>query len=319
MKIKSFCFLIFSLFISSFPAWGQQEYPTKPINFILVYAPGGASDTSSKAIIEALKKVLKVPIIPKYITGAGGSIGAHELSKARPDGYTIGNVTGVAMAFAPHINPVKYNPLKDFDYIGTYAQATVGLIVSAQSPIKSLKDLIETARKNPGQVKFANTSPGGWQGLATTYLEKVEKIRIKGVPFIGGHAEGMSALLGGHVDYMSANPAGIKPYLKSGHIRMIASCSYERHSDLSVPTLREMGYDFDAVSWIAAGAPKGLPIQIKKKLEDALAKAVNDADYVKIMKNLDTPVDYHNGEDYQKIIQKYYSIWGELLKDGYRY
>jgi tripartite-type tricarboxylate transporter receptor subunit TctC len=211
MKGKWIIFLITSLFSFSFPAWAQQEFPTKPINFILVYTPGGTSDTSSKAIIEALKKDLKVPIIPKYVVGAGGSLGAYELTKSRADGYTIGNTTGVSMAFVPHITKVKYNPMKDFEFIGTYAQATVGMIVSVNSPFKSLKDLIEAARKNPGQIRFANTAPGGWMGLAPTYLEKVEKIRFKVVPFIGGDPEGMSALLGGHVDFMCANPAAIKP------------------------------------------------------------------------------------------------------------
>jgi tripartite-type tricarboxylate transporter receptor subunit TctC len=80
-----------------------------------------------------------------------------------------------------------------------------------------------------------------------------------------------------------------------------------------------MGYDFDAVSWIAAGAPKGLPAPVKKRLEEALTRAVQDPDYVNVMKNLDIPIDYHNGESYRQIILKYHQIWGELLKDGYRY
>ncbi|MFZ2447115.1 MAG: tripartite tricarboxylate transporter substrate binding protein [Syntrophobacteraceae bacterium] len=322
MKTKWIVLIICCLFLAAGPlsASAQEEkWPTKPITMILVYAPGGGTDASNKALIEALRKELKVQIIPKYVVGGAGSLGAYELSQAKPDGYTIGNTTLVAMAQAPYTTGVKYKPLEDFEYFGTFIQFTTGYMVRADSPYKTLKDLIEAARKGPETIKFGNYTPGGFMGLTPAYLEKAEKVTFKNVPFPGGAGEAMSALLGGHVDFMGSNPAGIKPYVKSGHVRMLVSGSYERHSDLTVPTLRELGYDFDQISWNALGAPKGIPPYVKKRLDDALAKAVKDPEFIKIMNNLDTPVDYHNGEEYKELITKYYKLYGEILKDGYRF
>jgi tripartite-type tricarboxylate transporter receptor subunit TctC len=312
-------FVFFLVVIFSVAAGAQEKYPNKPINFLLAYAPGGGTDASNKALIEAMKKELNVPIIPKYVVGAGGSVCAYEVSKAEPDGYTIGNTTCVALALVPHTTGVNFKPLEDFDFFGTFIQFTVGYIVKADSPYKTLKDLIEAARKNPEEIKFGNSTPGAFMGLTPAYLEKAENIRFKNVPFPGGSSKALSALLGGHVDFMGNNPAGIKPYVKSKHVRMIVSGSYARHSDMTVPTLRELGYDFDQVSWNAVGGPKGMPSHVKKILSDGIAKAVKDPEFVKIMTNLDTPIDYHSGEDYQKLIIKYHKTWGDLLKDGYRF
>jgi tripartite-type tricarboxylate transporter receptor subunit TctC len=306
--------------VNPFSALAQEEkWPTKPITMILVYAPGGGTDASNKALIEALKKELKVPIIPKYVVGAAGSLGAYELSKAKPDGYTIGNTTLVAMSLVPHTVGVKFNPLEDFEFNGTFIQFTVGYMVKADSPFKTLKDLIEAARKNPETIRYGNSTPGGYLGLGAFFLEKAENIRFKVVPYPGGSNEALSALLGGHVDFMGNNPAGIKPYVKSGHARMLVSCSSMRHSDMNAPTLRELGYDFDQISWNALGMPKGVPPYIKKKVDDALAIAVKDPEFVRLMDNLDTPVDYYNGEEYKKLVVNYHKIWGDLLKGGYRY
>jgi len=316
--VSIFCGCFLSLVFFS-PAAAQDKYPSKPINFIFVYPPGGGSDLCTKLLFETMKKDLGVPIIPKYVTGAAGSVGAYELSKAAPNGYTVGMTTLVAMALVPHTTGVKFNPLEDFDFIGTFMQFITGYVVKADSPYKNLKDLIEAARKNPNQIRFGNTTPGGFQGLTPAYLEKVEKIRFKNLPCPGGHGEASAALLGGHVDFKPGNPAQLKPYIKSGHTRMIVSGSYMRHSDPSVPTLRELGYDFDQVSWNALGAPKGLPVHVKKRLEESLAKAVQDPEFVKAMTNLDTPIDYHPGDEYKKMVVKYHEIWGNLLKDGYRF
>ena len=321
MKKGVFVFLAVCFFslVCGFSAAAGENYPEGPITFLLAYSPGGGTDASNKALIAELEKELKVPIIPKYVVGAAASLCAYELSKAKPDGYTIGNTTCVAMALVPHTVGVKYDPLKDFDFLGTFIQFTVGYMVKADSPFQNLKDLIEAARKNPETIRYGNQTPGGFLGLAAAYLEKAENVRFKNVPYPGGSSKALSALLGGHVDFMANNPAGIKPYVKSEHVRMLFSASSMRHSDMSVPTLRELGYDFDQVSWNAVGAPQGLRPEVRTKLENAIAKAVKAPKFVQTMKNLDTPVDYHDGQDYTNLIKKYYKLWGDLLAGGYRF
>ena len=304
--------------ICSTMAQAEEKYPTKPVNFIFVYSPGGGADASTKAFLEAYKKELSANFVPKYVLGAGGSVGAYELSKAKPDGYTLGMTTLVAMAFMPHTQGVKFDPLKDFDFIGTFMQFNVGWMVRADSPYKTLKDLIEAARQKPGEIKFANATPGGFLGLGVQYLENKENIQFKNIPFPKGTGDANAALLGGHVDFTANNPPGIIPYLKSGQARMLVSTSPMRHCDPNAPTLKELGYDFAQVSANAIGAPKGLPGPIRKKLIDGMAKAVKDPEFIKLMNNMDVPIEYNSGDEYKEIVLKSHKAWGEILK-GYRY
>jgi tripartite-type tricarboxylate transporter receptor subunit TctC len=314
-------YLLIAFFLFSPHSFAAEEdkYPTKPITMILVYAPGGGADASAKALVEALKKELKAQIVPKFLVGGGGAVGALELSKAKPDGYTIGCTTLGAMALSPHTVGVKYNPLEDFEFFGTFMQFHVGYIVKSDSPFKNLKDLVEAARQKPEQIKFANANPGGFLGLGVAYLEKVEKVLFKNVPFPSGHGEAIAALLGGHVDFYGTNPPGLIPYIRAGQARMLASTSSMRHTDPNAPSFRELGYDFDQTSWNAVGAPKGIPANIKKRLSDAMNKAVKDPQFVEVMKKIDTPIDYHDGEEYAKMVRTYHKSWGDLLKGGYRY
>ncbi len=155
--------------------------------------------------------------------------------------------------------------------------------------------------------------------MGVAYLEKVEKIRFKNVPFSAGGAEAMTALLGGHIDFMASNPPLIPQYLKSGHIRMLVSASNVRHSDPNAPTLRELGYDFDQTSWNVLASPKGVPAHVKKRLNDALRTSANDPNFVKVMEKVGTPLGYHSGEEFSKMVVSYHKKWGEILRDNYRY
>jgi tripartite-type tricarboxylate transporter receptor subunit TctC len=320
--MKTKWMILFCSVLIAYPILGasQEKYPTRPITIIQYSGPGSSADIVTKVFCEAMKKELGGnPIITKYSTGGGGSIAVGELVRSRPDGYTIGVANMGALAVVPHINPVKYDPLKDIEYHGSYMVFLLGWVVKADSPFKNVKDLVEAARKTPEKLTFGNGTPGGIMGLGVAYMEKAENVLFKNVPFSGATAEAMTALLGGHVDFIAANPPLIQQYLKSGHVRMLVSTSSIRHTDPNAPTLRELGYDFDQESFAAIGSPKGISPYIKKRLDEAVQNAVQNPEYVQTTKKMDTPIGYVSGEGYKKRVEQYYKQWGALLTSNYRY
>ena len=298
----------------------DSKYPNRPITIIQYAGPGSSSDIVTKVLIEVMKKQLNgTPIVIKYATGGGGSVSLTELAKSKPDGYTIGVGNMGGLAVVPNIRKVKYDPLKDFVYHGSYMVFVLGWCVRSDSPYMTFKDLIEAARKNPGKIRWGNPSPGGFMGLGAAYIEKVEKVRFKNVPFSKATAEAMTALLGGHIDVMPANPPIMKRFMAPGKIRMLMSCSEIRHTDPNVPTLKELGYEFEQASYACITSPKGISANVKKRLDDAVRNAVKDPVYVKATKKMDTPIGYLPGDKFKKKVEANLKIWGDLLKQNYRF
>lgn len=316
MIIVLCCFVV--LWFGS--ALADDKYPDRPISIIQYAGPGSSSDIVTKVLIESLKKQLNgTPIVIKYATGGGGSIALTELAKSKPDGYTIGVGNMGGLAVVPNIRKVKYDPLKDFEFHGSYMIFVLGWCVRSDSPYKTFKDLIEAARKNPGQIRWGNPTPGGFMGLGAAYIEKVEKVRFKNVPFSKATAEAMTALLGGHIDVMPANPPIMKRFMAAGKIRMLMSISGIRHTDTTKPTLKELGYDFEQESYACITSPKGIPENVKKRLDDAVRNAVNDPDYIAATKKMDTPIGYLPGDQFKKKVESNLKVWGDLFKQNYRF
>ncbi len=286
---------------------GAAEYPERPITLIVNYTAGGGADLSARALAKKAEKFLGQPIAVVNKAGAAGTIGVGAVASAKPDGYTIGVTSFGPLTMAPHTNQLPYNPLKDFEYIMGYGEYMYGPAVRADSQFKTLKDLVQYAKANPGKIKFSHSGLSNPNHFGMMHLGKAaggvqwEAVVFKGAP------ESVAACLGGHVDVVSQNPGDVVPYIKAGRLRLLASFNARRWNWVpDVPTVRELGYPFEVGSWLALGTPKGVPMPVLDKLRDGFKKSIDDKDFKEIMDKIYIPVAYRTPEEYQKLVEKGY-------------
>ena len=306
-----------SILVLSFSGFAWAAYPDRPITLIVNYAAGGSADVGARALAEVAEKILGQPIAVLNKVGASGSLGTGAVAAAKPDGYTIGMTSWSPLVLGPHMFDVPYNPLKDFDQILCYAKVMYGPCVRADSPFKTLKDLVQYAKANPGKIKYSAAGLAVPNHFGMALLAKAEGgIKWELVVF-KGNIEAVAACLGGHVDIVSQNPADVVPYIQSGKLRLLASLCDTRWKWVpDVPTVRELGYKFDVGSYYALGAPKGVPKPIMDKLTSSFKKAAEEPRFREVMEEkLYVPVYYRSGEEYQKIVEMDYKEMGDLIME----
>ncbi|OGP63112.1 MAG: hypothetical protein A2169_11280 [Deltaproteobacteria bacterium RBG_13_47_9] len=288
-------FLFLAVTVSS-----QEKYPTKPITYIVGYAPGGASEVTSRVLSDAASKTLGQRMLIVTKPGGGSAVALTGLKSEKPDGYTIGLLPTGAVT-AQHLRNVSYDCTKDFTFIMQYAYTPSGLVVRADSPWKTLKEFIEYAKVNPGKIRYSTAGPGCPSHLAMEQFTSKAGIKCTHIPF-EGTAPSVAAILGGHVE-ACADSVFWKPHLMSGKLRLLASLDEKRIGFASdVPTLIEMGYDITPISLLGIVGPKGLPPHIVGILHDAYKKAMQDPDFVKVMDQMDMVFSYRGPQDFEKYI-----------------
>jgi len=255
-----------------------QAWPSKPVTLLVPFPPGGSTDMIARTLGQKLQDKFGGSFIVQNQAGAGGTVGAAAAKRAAPDGYTIFVSSLGPFVIGPHlIKGVQYDALKDFDYLTVAVQAPNVLAVPANSPHKTLADVLAFHKANPGKMSFASAGNGTsdhltaelfWQQTGTSGLH---------IPYKGG-APAMSDLLGGQVDASFMNINTGLANIKAGKLRALAITSSKRSPLLpEVPTMDEAGIKGVTVySWQAFAAPKGLPAEIKTKLHDALVEGLND-------------------------------------------
>lgn len=255
-----------------------QAWPTKPVTLLVPFPPGGSSDTIARTLGARMQDKLGQPVVVENKAGATGTIGAAQVKRAAPDGYTVLVSSLGPFVIAPHlIKNVPYDAGKDFDLITVLVQAPNVLVVPVASPLKSVADVIAALKKTPDKLSFASSGNGSsdhltaelfWQQTGTTGVH---------VPYKGG-GPAMSDLLGAQVDASFQNINAVVPHVASGKLRALAVTSTQRSALLpQVPTLAEAGVKgVDVYSWQAAAAPKGLLAEVKAKLHSSLVAALND-------------------------------------------
>jgi tripartite-type tricarboxylate transporter receptor subunit TctC len=297
--------LLTTTLLLTFAGLTRAEYPERPINLYCPYS-GGTADASLRAIADHVEKTLGQPMIVVNKPGASGSLAAGLLASARPDGYTLGMVTFAALTMSPHMYTIPYDPLTSFDYILAFGEYLYGICARSDSPFKSLKDLITYAKANPGKVKYSTVALATPTHFSMTQLGKMEGIKWDVVVFKETPAA-VSACLGGHVDLVIQNPTPLVPLIKAGQLRLLCSLSDIRWPWVpEVPTVRELGYNFEVVSWMAMAAPKGTPKPIMGKLVSAFKKALDDPEFLKIMDRIYVPVVYRSGQEFRKLVEEGY-------------
>ncbi len=283
------------------PALAQaQNFPNRPLKLICPWPASGSSDMVMRALADSATKVLGQQVIVENKPGASGMLGPNELVKAAPDGYTLSQLT-IGVARLPHMQKMQFDPLRDFTYIACLTGYTFGIVVKADSPFKTVKDLVDYAKANPGKFSYGSTGNGTTPHLAVEEFASKAGIQLTHVPFKGS-ADGLQALLGGHINAHS-DATGWAPHVDSGALRLLATYGSKRTKRWpKVPTLNELGYDTVSDSPFGIGGPRGMDPAIVRKLQDAFKKTLSDPAVLAAFEKYDQPVIYMDSEAYTNFI-----------------
>ena len=285
----------------SLPAFAQaQNFPARPIRLICPWPAAGSSDMVMRALADSASKALGQQVIVDNKPGASGMLGPNELVKAAPDGYTLSQLT-IGVARLPHMQKMLFDPLRDFTYIACLTGYTFGIVVKADSPFKSVKDLVDYAKANPGKFTYGSTGNGTTPHLAVEEFASKAGIQLTHVPFKGS-SDGLQALLGGHI-MAHSDATGWAPHVDSGAMRLLATYGSKRTKRWpKVPTLNELGYDTVSDSPFGIGGPRGMDPKVVRKLQDAFKKTLSDPAVLAAFDKYDQPVIYMDSEEYTNFI-----------------
>jgi tripartite-type tricarboxylate transporter receptor subunit TctC len=278
-----------------------QAFPAQPIKYICPWPAGGSTDAVMRAIAESAGKVLGQKVVVENKPGAAGTFGANDLVNAKPDGYTLAQLPHSVFR-VPHMQKVQFDTLKDFTWIACLTGYTFGFVVPADSPIKSIKDLVDYARANPGKFTYGHTGNGTSPHLAVEEFAKSAGIQLNAVPF-KGNADNMQAVLGGHT--MGASDAtGWGPHVEAGKLRLLATYGSKRTKRWpNVPTLDELGYKTVSDSPFGVCGPRGkdgMDPAVVKTLHDAFKKTLDDPAVIATFDKFDQTVIYMDTDTYTK-------------------
>jgi len=294
-------------------AQAQDVYPSHPVRLIVPYPPGGTSDNAARVVAERLSTALKQPFVVDNRGGAAGTIGAQATEAAKPDGYTLMLAPTAVLVITPHLRKVPYDPF-GFEPIGLVATSPSIAVVSADSPVRSMKDFVALAKKEPGKLTFGSAGSGSITHLYGEVLKQRAGIDILHVPFKGS-AESMNALLGKQIDVM-IDPIAL-PQALAGKVRAIAIFGDRRIPQLpDVPTIVESGYDIDVPSWFGLFAPKGTPPAIIAKVSAELGKALREPETDQKLVKLNLFPAYLDAAAFRKKLKEDDQLFSELIRKG---
>jgi tripartite-type tricarboxylate transporter receptor subunit TctC len=290
----------------------SQDFPTKPISLIIQYPAGGSSDLTARALATGTRKYLGQPMICENKAGGGGTVGVALVAAKPGDGYTIGIVTSSpTMAF--HMGKLNFHPLNDLTPIMRWGNYLFGITVRADSPWKTIQELLQYAKQNPEKVSYGSPGVGTPPHLAMEELSMVANLKFTHIPS-KGIAENNTALLGGHIEMIS-DSSGWAPLVDAGKFRLLATWGEKRCSRYpQAPTIKEVGYDVVARSHLGVIGPKGMPKPIVSKLAEAFRKDMDDPEFVAVMKKFDMDFYYLGTEDYEKYMKADFENIGKLVQ-----
>jgi tripartite-type tricarboxylate transporter receptor subunit TctC len=295
-----------------------QDWPQKTVTLVVPFPAGGSTDMVARAMTPKLGEKLGQTFLVDNKAGATGTIGATQVKRAAPDGSTFLVTSLGPLVIAPHlIKGMQYDPLKDFDPITVAVQAPNVLVVPAQSPAKSVADVIARLKANPGKMTFASSGNGSsdhltaelfWQQTGTSGLH---------VPYKGG-APAITDLLGGQVDASFQNVNAVVQHIKSGKLRALAVTGARRSPVLpEVPTAAEAGVkDLEVYSWQAVVAPKGLPPAVRAKAHDAMVAALSDPAVKQQFTSIGLELVANTPEQFAAFQQQEFARWKKVIETG---
>jgi tripartite-type tricarboxylate transporter receptor subunit TctC len=313
--MKSFAAAAFAALSCASPA---QDYPTKPIVMVIPFAAGGPTDIVGRTLADGMSKALKRQVIVDNTVGAGGTIGANKVAKAKPDGYMI-LLHHIGMATAPALyRNLPFNPLTDYEYIGEVADVPMTVLAKKSLPPDNFKDFVAYLKQNKGKMTYGNAGIGAASHLCGLLLMSALETDVQTVAY-KGTGPAMTDLLGGQIDFLCDQTTNTTGYIQAKSVKVYGITSAKRVPSLpDVPTLQEQGLKgFEVVVWQGVYAPKGTPKPVVDKLTAALRTAIDQQAFKDSMNKLGaTPVghDKASPEGLRNHLKAEIDRWTPIIK-----
>lgn len=310
---SAFC----AMFLVAFSAvsWAQSDYPSKPVKVIVAFPPGGTSDVMGRMLAEELGKQLKQGFVVENIGGVGGALGMERALRLPADGYTLIQ-TGVGQNAVAHgLDPnLRYNSMTDFIHLSQVHSGPNVLVVHPTTPYKTVADIVDYAKKNPGKLDYGFTHAASGH-MAMELFKQTAGIELTGIPYKGGGPM-LTDLLGGTIPMMFINQDAALPHVRAGKMRAIAVSSAARNPLYpDVPTIAEAGYKgFEALSWSGMSVAKGTPQAVVDKLEAAIAQAMQSDAIRQRMSSVGFVVPPQGSKHYTAFVKSELDTWVRVIK-----
>ena len=284
-------------------ARAQDAYPSKPVTVVVPFSPGGISDVIGRPFVHSLGRVLKQSFVIENRAGAGGGVGMAYAARAKPDGYTLmvalSSISAIPASDRLFGRPPSYE-IKQFAPIALISADPAFLVVRADGPYKSVKDLIDAAKAKPGAIPYGSTGNYGTMHVGMEMFANSAGIKMNHIPY-GGGGQQVAAILGNQVEAITQLPATIAGHVAGGRLRPLATFAPARVAGYpDVPTMKELGYaDVEYFVWTGFFAPAGTPPEILATLRRGTREAVQDPEFRNAMEKLRAPVVYKDADEFQ--------------------
>ncbi len=292
--------IVFTLTALVTGASAQEPYPSRPISIVNPFPPGGIADLTARPLAASFERLLKQPVVVVNKAGAAGAVGAQFASVAKPDGYTL-LIALVSISSTPEVDKLFGRPAtytRD-QFVGIARLNADPPVLAVNGPWKTLKELVDDAKKRPGEITFASSGPYGASHLPLEMFLQAAGLKMRHLPTTGG-APATTAVLGGHAQLWASPPALAAPHIEAGKMRALATWGATRLAAFpDVPTLKELGYDVEYYIWTGLFAPRGVPANVIQTLRDATRKAVEDPEFKSSMDKAKTPVSYQDADEFK--------------------
>ena len=283
-------------------AQSARNFPEKPIKLVIAFPAGGPTDVTMRQLAENAGKQLGQPVIIENKPGAGGTLPAQALQTAPPDGYTLAQMP-LGVFRLPYTTRINWDPVKDINYVINVTGYAFGIVVPADSPLKTWQDFVAYAKANPGRLTYGSTGTLTSPHLTTELIAQKAGIELQHVPYKGS-ADLMLAVMSGQL-MAAADSTGFAPQVEAGKLRVLNTWGEKRLDKFpNAPTLKELGYDMVQNSPFGIGAPRGTPPEVVAKIHDAFKKAMEEPSYVAALGRYDMAPNYMGSADYTRFAQE---------------
>jgi tripartite-type tricarboxylate transporter receptor subunit TctC len=299
------------------PALVSAQYPNKPIKLVVGFAPGGAADTVARAYSEYISRSLGQPVVIENRAGAGSSIAAEVVAKSAPDGYTVLIASPASISVNPALNPKIGYKAADLAPITKVSASPLILVVNPATNITSVKELVTTAKRDPGKLNYATSGVGSAPHFGAVLFSQVAGIRMEHVPFKGG-APAVVSVVSGDVQVTFATPPSVLPMVKAGRLRALAVTQRERSALMpDIPGMAEAGFpDYELAFWYGLFVPAGTPNEIIWKLYEATSAAAQKPEVKAALAREGTEVSLSKSPiEFAEFLAQDEKFWVKLVKN----
>jgi tripartite-type tricarboxylate transporter receptor subunit TctC len=299
-------------------AHAQQDYPNRSIRIVVPWPAGGATDNVARVVAQKLSPILNQPVVVENRPGATGTIGTQAVIQSPPDGYTLLFMAASLHTFSPHLmKSMPFDTVADVTPISISVQFPYVLAVSAESPYKSVDDLIKAAKAQPGKLAYGSFGVGSGPHIVSELFRQQVGIDVFHVPYKGG-AQVTAGLLGGDIPFMFDSLPSPLGHIRGGRLRALAVTSAKRAPAApDVPTLAESGIDIEAIIWLGLGGPANLPAEVVAKLFDAMKQIAADPDHRKRIETMGAEATTSSSpQDFRTFMIRERERWGKVIQDA---